>query len=49
MSKVRCLNCLKRFPVNAGAKEVACPYCKTKYRISWPREDQPKIRGLAKE
>jgi DNA-directed RNA polymerase subunit RPC12/RpoP len=49
MGKVRCLNCLKRFSVDVGVKEAACPYCETKYRISWPREDQPKIRGLAKE
>ena len=49
MGEVRCLNCLKRFPVNVSAIEAACPHCKTRYRISWPRPDQPKIRGLAKE
>ncbi|MDH5482246.1 MAG: hypothetical protein OEY22_05145 [Candidatus Bathyarchaeota archaeon] len=49
MSEVRCLNCLKRFSVNAGADEAACPYCKTRYRISWPRQDQPKIRGLVEK
>ncbi|KPV64998.1 MAG: hypothetical protein AOA65_0597 [Candidatus Bathyarchaeota archaeon BA1] len=47
MSEVRCLNCLKRFPVELRAEEAACPYCKMRYRISWPRPDQPKIRGLA--
>ncbi len=49
MGEVRCLNCLKRFTIDVGAKEAACPHCETKYRISWPRSDQPKIRGLAEK
>ncbi len=47
MSEVRCLNCLKRFSVQLKAEEATCPQCNTKYRISWPRPDQAKIRGLA--
>ncbi|MGD8545824.1 MAG: hypothetical protein PVH12_06565 [Candidatus Bathyarchaeota archaeon] len=49
MGEVRCLNCLKRFTVEAAVNEATCPTCNTRYRISWPRPDQPKIRGLAKE
>ncbi|MHA2100377.1 MAG: hypothetical protein ACW99A_17000 [Candidatus Kariarchaeaceae archaeon] len=45
MNEVRCLNCLKRFSVPEKAEEATCPNCDTKYRISWPRLDQPKIRG----
>lgn len=45
MNEVRCLNCLKRFSVQEKAEEATCPNCDTKYRISWPRPDQPKIRG----
>ncbi|MFX1282573.1 MAG: hypothetical protein ACFFC6_17590 [Promethearchaeota archaeon] len=47
MNEVRCLNCLKRFEVQLKADEAACPNCGTRYRISWPRPDQPKIRGSA--
>lgn len=45
MNEVRCLNCLKRFEVQPQAEEAACPNCEIRYRISWPRPDQPKIRG----
>jgi Zn finger protein HypA/HybF involved in hydrogenase expression len=48
-SQCRCLNCLKRFPIEPNAKEAMCPHCKIKYRISWPWPGQPKIRGLAKQ
>lgn len=48
MNEVRCLNCLKRFPVQLNTEQAECPQCNTKYRISWPNPDQPKIRGLAK-
>ncbi|MCW3986076.1 MAG: hypothetical protein NWE91_06685 [Candidatus Bathyarchaeota archaeon] len=47
MSEVRCLNCLKRFPVQSKAETAICPNCKTKYRISWPTLNQAKVRGLA--
>ncbi|UCG36154.1 MAG: hypothetical protein JSV64_05910 [Candidatus Bathyarchaeota archaeon] len=47
MSEVRCLNCLKRFPVLPKAETAICPKCKTKYRISWPTPNQAKVRGLA--
>ena len=47
-NEVRCLNCLTRFPVELNSEEASCPDCKTRYRISWPRPDQPKIRGPAK-
>ncbi|UCH31519.1 MAG: hypothetical protein JSV05_08510 [Candidatus Bathyarchaeota archaeon] len=47
MSEVRCLNCLKRFLVPLKTEVMACPYCKTKYRISWPTPNQAKVRGLA--
>ncbi|MCK4498041.1 hypothetical protein KAU25_02460 [Candidatus Bathyarchaeota archaeon] len=46
-SEVRCLNCLKRFAVQAQVETATCPHCKTKYRISWPAPNQAKIRGLA--
>ncbi|MFX0183433.1 MAG: hypothetical protein ACFE95_10165 [Candidatus Hodarchaeota archaeon] len=48
MNEVRCLNCLKRFEVQPNIDEATCPQCNTQYRISWPRPDQPKIRGIAK-
>ncbi|MHA2225025.1 MAG: hypothetical protein ACXAC8_07460 [Candidatus Hodarchaeales archaeon] len=47
-NEVRCLNCLKRFSVQANTEEATCPNCQTKYRISWPWPDQPKVRGLLK-
>ncbi|MHA1994957.1 MAG: hypothetical protein ACW97Z_10475 [Candidatus Hodarchaeales archaeon] len=48
MNEVRCLNCLKRFQVQLISEKAECPQCNTQYRISWPKPDQPKIRGLAK-
>jgi DNA-directed RNA polymerase subunit RPC12/RpoP len=48
MNEVRCLNCLKRFQVQQNTEKTACPHCQTKYRISWPKPDQPKVRGIAK-
>ncbi|WP_455141126.1 hypothetical protein [Candidatus Hodarchaeum mangrovi] len=48
MNEVRCLNCLKRFPIEQNTELAKCPQCNTQYRISWPKPDQPKIRGLAK-
>ena len=48
MNEVRCLNCLKRFQVQLNATEAECPKCNTKFRISWPKPDQPKIRGIVK-
>jgi DNA-directed RNA polymerase subunit RPC12/RpoP len=47
MSVVRCKNCLKRFKIEQNAEIAACPNCKTKFRISWPRPNQAMIRGLA--
>ena len=46
--EVRCLNCLKRFEIQPKTDKATCLHCKTNYRISWPRPDQPKIRGIAK-
>lgn len=43
--QVRCLNCLERFDVTAGAEKVACPNCKIEWRISWYGDRDAKIRG----
>jgi DNA-directed RNA polymerase subunit RPC12/RpoP len=48
MNEVRCLNCLNRFQVQLNTEQAECPKCNTQYRISWPKPDQPKIRGIVK-
>ncbi|MBW2027439.1 MAG: hypothetical protein JRH06_01840 [Deltaproteobacteria bacterium] len=44
---VRCKACIKRFEVPLGVKEVDCPYCGKKWRISWPKPDVAYLQGEA--
>ncbi|AIY89826.1 hypothetical protein [Geoglobus acetivorans] len=43
----RCLNCRHRFEVERGVDTAECPYCGTRWRISWMDPEQPKVQGKA--
>jgi rRNA maturation endonuclease Nob1 len=44
---VRCKACIKRFEVPLKTTLAECPYCKKKWRISWPKPGQAYIQGDA--
>ncbi|MBW1996442.1 MAG: hypothetical protein JRJ29_00615 [Deltaproteobacteria bacterium] len=44
---VRCKACIKRFEVPLGVKEVECPHCGKRWRISWPRPGVAYLQGEA--
>jgi len=44
---VRCKACIKRFEVPIGSSEAKCPFCGTKWRISWPKPGHAYIQGQA--
>ncbi|MEM1538027.1 MAG: hypothetical protein QXK12_04520 [Candidatus Nezhaarchaeales archaeon] len=46
MYEVRCLNCLKRVPVERGANKAICPHCKASFSIVWVTPTQPKIEKV---
>lgn len=43
--QVRCLNCFERFAPPPGANTMACPHCKTEWRLTWSSGESVKIRG----